>query len=144
MLTNTLDRPATVNFAWAPRAFKIAAAATFTCGVIMHTARIIVGVEAWVRQYVTPPVDIAFGVLITCAAVPGLLAWPRYSGGRAGRWGYGFAMFMLIISVPLHLRTIWTWSTDYLIPFPTWYSLIEIPMFAAMTYMVTRLKFDGE
>ena len=143
MLTRTLD-PVSANFRWAPALFKVAAAVTFSCGVVIHVGRMIVGLEEWVRQVFTPPVDIAFGVLILIATVPGVLSWRRYSGGQAGRIGYGFAMLILLVSVPLHLRTIWTWSTDYLIAFPYWYSAIEVPMFAGLTYMVTKLKFDKE
>jgi hypothetical protein len=102
-----------------------------------------VGREEWVHRYFTPPVDIAFGAIILLAAVPGVMSWRRYSGGRFGRIVYGFAMVMLIVSVPLHLKTIFTQSTDYLIPFPIWYSLIEIPLFAFLSYSMTRLEFDG-
>lgn len=125
------------------RWFKTAAATTFGVGAVVHTARVIVGREQWVRDYFTPPVDITFGALILVAAIPGVMLWRRYSGRRAGRLGYAFAMLMLLVSVPLHLRTLLTWSTDYLIPFPVWYSLIEIPLFIGLSYMVTRLSFDG-
>jgi hypothetical protein len=39
------------------------------------------------------------------------------------------------------LRTAVTWSTAYLTAFPTWYSIIEIPMFLALMLMVSRLQF---
>ncbi len=125
-----------------PRLFKLFAAITFACGALIHTGRVIVGRDEWVRQYFTPPVDIAFGALILLAAIPGVLSWRRYSGGRAGRIIYGFAMLMLLVSVPLHLKTIKTWSTDYLIVFPIWYSLIEIPLFVFLSFAMTSLQFD--
>jgi hypothetical protein len=140
MSTNTLDTVAPSS-GFAPALFKAASAITFALGCVIHIGRIIVGREEWVRQFFTPPVDIAFGGLILIAAIPGLMSWGRYAGGRAGRIGYGFAMFMLIISVPLHLKTIFTWDTTYLIVFPYWYSAIEVPMFAALSYMATQLKF---
>lgn len=52
-------------------------------------------------------------------------------------------MFMLIVSVPIHLRTAVTWSTGYLTAFPTWYSIVEIPMFLVLVLMVSRLRFGG-
>lgn len=137
---NTLSRGA----AWAPLIFKVAAAVTFALGAVIHAGRMIMGLERWVREVFTPPVDIAFAVIITIAAIPGLLSWRRYSGGRAGRLVYGFAMLLLLISVPLHFRTLFTWSTDYLIAFPFWYSAIEVPMFIGLSYMMTRLQFDGD
>jgi len=129
--------------AFAPRMFKMAASVTFALGAVIHTGRMIMGLEQWVREVFTPPVDIAFAVIITIAAIPGLLSWRRYSGGRAGRVVYGFAMLLLMVSVPLHFRTLFTWSTDYLIAFPFWYSAIEVPMFIGLSYMMTRLQFDS-
>ena len=35
-----------------------------------------------------------------------------------------------------------TWSTDYLMMFPPWYSAVEVPMFAGLSYLSARLKFD--
>ena len=125
-----------------PRSFKRLAAITFACGALLHTGRVIVGREEWVHKYFTPPVDIAFGVLVLLAAIPGLLSWRRFSGGRAGRIVYGVAMLMLLVSVPLHLKTIKTWSTDYLIAFPVWYSLIEIPLLVFLSLAMTTLQFD--
>jgi hypothetical protein len=140
MSTNTLDT-VLPSSGFAPALFKATSAITFAAGCVIHIGRIMVGREEWVRQVFTPPVDIAFGVLILIAAIPGLMSWRRYAGGRAGRIGYGFVMFILIISVPLHLKTIFTWDTTNLIAFPYWYSAVEVPMFAAMSYMVTQLKF---
>jgi hypothetical protein len=128
---------------WAPQLFKVAASVTFALGAAIHTGRMIMGIERWVREVFTPPVDIAFAVIILIAAIPGLLSWRRYSGGRAGRVGYAFAMLILVVSVPLHFRTLLTWSTDYLLVFPFWYSEIEVPMFLGLSYMVARLQFDG-
>jgi len=142
-VNSTTLKTSTGAFAWAPRLFKAAAGVTFALGAVIHIGRMIMGLERWVRDVFTPPVDIAFAVIITIAAIPGLLSWRRYSGGRAGRAVYGFAMFLLLISVPLHFRTLFTWSTDYLIAFPFWYSAIEVPMFIGLSYMMTRLQFDG-
>ena len=50
-------------------------------------------------------------------------------------------MLLLLINVPLHLRTILTWSTEYLLAFPFWYSAVEVPMFVALSYAMTQLRF---
>ena len=126
----------------APTLFKATAIATFACGVAVHVLRVAVGIDTLTRQIVTPPVDIALGCLITVAAVTGALSWKRFVGSKAVRVGYGFAMFMLIVSVPIHLRTALTWSTDYLKVFPTWYSVVEIPMCLGLALLTSRLRFD--
>ena len=129
--------------ATAPQLFKVAASLTFAIGVLLHGARLALGFDRLIDEYFTPAVDIAFGVLILIAAVLGMMSWRRYSGGRAGRIFYGFAMFILILSVPIHFGTALTWSTNYIRAFPSWYSMIEVPMFLAMSIAVIRLKFDG-
>jgi hypothetical protein len=128
---------------FAPTVFKLTASGIFAFGALIHVGRMIVGLEQWQQQVFTPPVDIAFGLLIIVPAVAGVLSWRLYGGGWGGRIVFGFAMFLLIISVPLHLRTILTWSTEYLLAFPFWYSAIEVPMFAALSYMVTQLRFSA-
>src|SRR5262249_48214909 len=115
--------------------------AVFALGVLIHLGRMIVGLEPWQKQVFTPPVDIAFRALIVVPAVTGLLSWRRYRGGRGLQIAYAFALFLLIISMPLHLRTIFPWSTEYLTAFPFWYSAVEVPMFAGLSYAMTRLRF---
>src|SRR5262245_54645956 len=102
----------------APALFKATASLIFALGVILHLGRMILGLEFWQREIFTPPVDIAFGALIVVPAVAGVLSWRRYAGGWPGRIVYAFAMVLLIVSVPLHLHTILTWSTEYLLAFP--------------------------
>jgi len=46
------------------------------------------------------------------------------------------------LNASIHLRALLTWSTDYVRAFPPWYSAVEVPMFLALSYLVTRLKFD--
>src|SRR5262245_2401063 len=124
-----------------PAVFKVTASGVFVLGALIHMGRMIVGLERWQQEVFTPPVDIAFGLLIIVPAVAGLLSWRLYSGGWGGRIVFGFAMLLLLISVPLHLRTILTWSTEYLLAFPFWYSAVEVPMFVVLSYAMTQLRF---
>lgn len=133
----------TLHASRAPAVFKVMAITTFAFGAAIHTLRLIIGIDAIVAHVLTPVVDIAFGAFIAVTAVAGLMSWRLYLGGKAGRAGYAFAMFMLIFSVPIHLRTAVTWSTAYLTAFPTVYSIVEIPMFLALVLMVSRLRFRG-
>ena len=94
MTTTTLET-ASATPAVAPRLFKATAAVIFALGVVIHTTRLIIGVERMVSEVMTPPVDVAFGLLVLFGAIPGVLSWRRYSGGRAGRIAYGFMMFIL-------------------------------------------------
>ena len=117
------------------------ATATFAFGAAIHTLRLIIGIEAIVAHVLTPRcrrrVRSLHRVHRGCrvAVLAQLLGW---QGGP--RW-LRFAMFMLIVSVPLHLRTALTWSTAYLTAFPIWYSVVGIPMFLALVLMMSRLRF---
>jgi hypothetical protein len=142
-MTATPDAQSSLRAARAPAVFKAMAIATFAFGAAMHTLRLIIGIEAVIAHVLTPAVDVAFGAFIAGTAAAGLKSWRRFSGGKAGRAGYAFAMFMLIVSVPVHLRTAVTWSTAYLTAFPTWYSIVEIPMFLALVLIVSLLRFRG-
>ncbi|MBT1155567.1 hypothetical protein J1C56_08165 [Aminobacter anthyllidis] len=124
-----------------PAIFKASAAFVFALGFLIHVGRMLYGLEDWTRDIFTPPVDIAFGLIIIVPAVSGVLAWRHYSGELAGRIVYGFALLLCLVSVPLHLSTFFTWSTEYLNTFPFWYSAVEVPMFAALAYAMMRLRF---
>src|SRR5262245_26749281 len=124
-----------------PAVFKTTASGIFALGALIHIGRMVVGLDRWQQEVFTPPVDIAFGLLIIVPAVAGVLSWRLYSGGWGGRIVFGFAMLLLLISVPLHLRTILTWSTEYRLAFPCWYSAIEVPMFVVLSYAMTQLRF---
>ena len=49
-------------------------------------------------------------------------------------------LVLITLSIPIHLRSVIAWSTQYL--FPPAYSIVEIPMFLGLAYVVTRLRFE--
>lgn len=129
---------------YVPTVFRRLAMAIFAFGVLMHAGSLAIGHEAFVRGVMSPAIDIVFGLVVLVGAILGQLSWRRFCGSRPLRWGYGFVMFLLWISVPIHLRTAFTRSTDYLLAFPVWYSMVEVPMFVGLVYMVSRLRFDSD
>ena len=57
----------------------------------------------------------------------------------------GSRIFMLVLvtlSIPIHLRSAVVWSTHYITLFPPAYSVVEIPLFLGLSYLVARLKFE--
>jgi len=77
--------------------------------------------------------------MIVSAAV-GWLSFRRFSGNRTLRMGFIFGLAVITISIPIHLRSLVVWSTDYIVTFSPWYSVAEIPMFLALAYVITRLR----
>jgi hypothetical protein len=124
----------------APRIFRAAAIVTFLTGSVLHGLRLLLGGER-LSDVFTPPMDGAFGVVMLVAAVSGWLSLGRQEGGRAARVGFLFALGLITLSVPIHLRAWLVWSTAYIKALPSWYSAVEIPMFLGLAFLMTRLRF---
>ncbi len=123
-------------------AFRILAIITFLLGTLIHTLRLILGAEQVSAAILTPAIDGVFGLLMVVAAVAGWSSYRRFKGGRGGRGALIFMLVLITLSIPIHLRSVIVWSTQYITLFPPAYSIVEIPMFLGLAYAVTRLKFE--
>jgi len=138
-MTTTVETPS-IQIG-APQLFRATAAVIFLTGAVLHSARLVVGPERLSTEYLTPPVDGAFGLFMLISAIAGWLSIRRFTGGPALRAGFLFALIVITFSIPIHLRALVVWSTEYIAVFPPWYSAAEIPMFLGLAYLVTRLPF---
>lgn len=125
----------------APRIFRFTAIVIFLAGAALHSLRLIIGAERLSADYFTPPVDGAFGLLMLVSAVAGWLSFRRLTSSGLLRVGFIFALVVITLSIPIHLRAVVVWSTDYMLIFPPWYSAAEIPMFLGLAYLVGRLHW---
>jgi hypothetical protein len=125
------------------RTFRVLAVTTFLLGTLIHTLRLIFGAEQLSATILTPAADGTLGLLMVVAAVAGWSSYRRFKGGRAGRAALIFMLVLITLSIPIHLRSVVIWSTHYVTLFPPAYSLVEIPMFLGLAYVVTRLRFDA-
>jgi len=139
-MTTAADTPSTRISA--PQVFRATAFVIFLTGAVLHAARLLIGPERLSAQYFTPPVDGAFGVLMLVSAIAGWLSFRRFTGGPAHRTGFIFALVVITVSIPIHLRAVLVWSTEYMAVFPPWYSAVEIPMFLGLAYLATCLRFQ--
>lgn len=55
----------------------------------------------------------------------------------------GASNLMFWASAEHYLRTLFTWRTDYVLDFPSWYSLVILPLLIGLTISVLKLDFDG-
>ncbi len=124
------------------RTFRVAAITTFLLGVLIHTLRLILGTAQLSATILTPAVDGLFGLLMVVAAVAGWCSYRRFRGGRGGRVALIFMLVLITLSIPIHLRSVIVWSTQYITLFPPAYSIVEIPMFLGLAYLVARLRFE--
>ncbi len=125
----------------APSVYRVTATTIFLIGAAIHSLRLVIGPERLSGEYLTPPVDGAFGLLLLVSAVAGLLSFRRFIGTRAVYLVFLLGLAMITISIPIHFRGLAVWSTHYIVNFPAWYSIAEIPMFLWFAYVVTRLRF---
>jgi uncharacterized membrane protein len=128
----------------APKVYRATATVIFLIGVALHSLRLMIGPERLSDKYFTPPVDGAFGLLMLVSAAAGWLSFRRFTGSRALRVAFLIGLAMITISIPIHLRGLAVWSTHYIVNFPAWYSVAEIPLFLCLAYVVTRLRFRRE
>ena len=124
------------------RSFRVLAITIFLLGTLLHTLRLILGAEQVSAKILTPAADGVFALLMVAAAVAGWCSYPRFKGGRGGRVALIFMLVLITLSIPIHLRSVIVWSTQYISSFPPAYSMIEIPMFLGLAYVVTRLRFE--
>lgn len=122
--------------------YKITSGSIFVFGAGIHLLRLLVGDEFFVNIFFTPVVDGIFGLVMVVSAIAGWGLRSRIMGGRWLRGVFFFGLLMITISIPIHLRGFFIGSTEYITNFPQLYSLVEIPMFLALFYSVTRLRFS--
>jgi hypothetical protein len=124
--------------------FRVAALVTLWTGLVLHASSLPLGREAFVERMFTPTFDLLLSIPMTFAGVVGWLLWRRTrTVSPVHGFVHGFMLVYFSISIPIHLRTLFTWRTDYVLGFPSWYSLVILPLLIGLTVSVLKLEFDG-
>ncbi len=124
--------------------FKQAAIATFVFGSYLHTARLQIGDDTIVTErIITPVVDQVFAVLMAYAAISGWLTrrWINHPN-RTHRAVFTVILGYITATLPLHVATYFTHSTELFMVFPLWYSGLFLAMSTAMIIFVWRLRIQ--
>ncbi len=132
------------NFKQAGYLFRSVAIATILCGVYLHVTRLFVGDDILVQKVMTPLFDQLLAIPMTYAGLTGILSW-RQMQFRTG-WHkafLGFIVFYIAGSVPLHVATYFTQSTEYIRSVPLWFSVILLPYYVATITTLWRLQFKS-
>jgi hypothetical protein len=137
----TSVQPTLINVA---RLFQATAVLIFLTGATLHSVRLLIGVERLMSDYLTPPLDGAFGFLMLACAVAGWLSFRRFAGSFLVRIGLIFCLVVITVSVPLHLWSLVVWSTRHFEIAPPWYSALDIAMFLGLAYFVARLRLTED
>jgi hypothetical protein len=124
--------------------FKQAAVATFVFGFYLHAVRLQIGDDTIVTAHViTPGADQVFAVLMGYAAIAGWLSrrWVRHPTGRH-KVVFSLVLVYITASLPLHVASFFTRSTELFMVFPLWYSGVFLAMVTALIVFVWRLEIQ--
>jgi hypothetical protein len=116
------------------------AISTLLLGAGTHIAVILLGREVQPR-ILTPAFELLLTVPMFYVSIAGWLAWRSFR--FRGRWhqaALGLILVYFPIGLPFHLITITTGSTTHYAAFPEQYSLLIVPVMAAMVACFASLR----
>jgi hypothetical protein len=125
----------------APTVYRVAAICVFLMGFALHLTNVIIGPDRLVAEVFSPRVEIVFSFMMIVAATSGWLSLKRLMNRGAMRVVFWFALVMITLSIPIHVRSVVLWSTAWVHAFPKYYSHVEVPMFLGLAYAVARFRF---
>ena len=122
--------------------FRYAAIATLITGMYLHITNLFIGQDLLKQHILTPAFDMLLAIPMTYAAIVGWLSWKQVSFDRGLKeFLYGFILVYFTISIPLHIQTYLTQSTDYIDTFPAWYSYPIVVLLSFMLIFVWKIRY---
>jgi len=122
---------------------KHAAILTLIMGMYLHTTSLLIGRDLFLEYVLTPQFDMVLAIPMTYAGIFGWLAWKQVVFDHTWKKVfYAFIMAYFTISIPIHIRTFVTQSTEYIRAFPEWYSFVVLVMMTAMLLFMWNLKYE--
>jgi hypothetical protein len=116
---------------------------TFIIGIIFHTTRLIIGVEAF-QEIFTPVIDAIFTIPIVLGIIGVIMTWPYFDfRNRLEKGAIIVTLGYFIVSMPLHLQTWFTNDTGYIARFPWWYSLVFLSYSTILMIFWLRLGIQS-
>jgi hypothetical protein len=125
------------------RAAKPAVLITLIIGIYLHFTRLFIGTEMLIKHIYTATFDAVFAIPMLLGAVAIFPAWKyivfrnKFEKAAVAVTGAYF-----LLSVPLHVRTWLSQSTDYILVFPMWYSLLFLAYTSVMMFVWWRLRIS--
>jgi hypothetical protein len=122
--------------------FRASALVTLVTGMVLHASSLALGRDAFVQQLFTPLFDAIFAIPMTIAGVSAI--WLYRSAMFPALWQrlvYIFIAFYFTLSIFIHLSTLITWDTSYVLAFPAWYPLAALALMLSLTVFVIRQRF---
>jgi hypothetical protein len=125
----------------APRVYKATAIVVFLMGFALHLTNVIIGPDRLVAHVFGPRVEILFAVSMIVAAIAGWMSFRRLESRGVLRAIFWVSLMLITLSIPIHVRSVVIWSTEWVHAFPKYYSHVETPMFLALAIAASRFRF---
>ena len=123
------------------RVVKPAVLITLGIGMYLHFTRLFIGTELLIKYIYTATFDTVFSIPMLVGLVSFLPAWKRMVFRNKFEKVVVVATgLLLLLSVPLHVQTWYSQSTNYILVFPMAYSIIFLAYSSVMVFVWSRLK----
>ena len=112
-------------------------------GFYLHLTRLFVGDSILIGYILTPLFDQLFAIPMAYAGIAGILSWKRMEfRSNAHKTFVRFIVIYINVSLPIHVATYFTQSTEFTRIFPIWLSAAYLPFFTAVIIALLRLRYS--
>lgn len=113
-------------------------------GFYLHLTRLFVGDTILIQYILTPLFDQLFAIPMALAGITGIMSWNHMEfRSRRHKAFIRFIVIYITVSIPLHVATYFTHSTEFTRIFPIWLSAVYLPFFSAVILALLRLRYKG-
>jgi hypothetical protein len=114
---------------------------TLCIGIYLHVTRLFLGTELLIKYIYTATFDAVFAIPMLLGVITFLPAWKHFVfRNKFEKVVVAITGLYFLVSVPLHIQTWITQSTDYILAFPMWYSLVFLAYSSLLVIVWWRLK----
>lgn len=111
----------------------------------LHFTRLFIGTELLIKHIYTATFDALFALPMLLGVISFLPAWKRIVfRNKLEKTAVAITGVYFLASVPLHIQTWYTQSTDYILVFPQWFSLVFLTYSSLLVFVWWRLKIVAE
>lgn len=122
--------------------FRPLAILVIATGFYLHLTRLFVGDTILIQYILTPLFDQLFAIPMTLAGIAGIMSWKQMEFRSRGHKAFiRFIVIYITVSIPLHIATYFTNSTEFTRVFPIWLSAVYLPFFSAVILAIMRLRY---
>ena len=112
-------------------------------GFYLHLTRLFVGDTILIGYILTPLFDQLFAIPMVFAGIAGIISWKRMEfRSNAHKTFVRFIVIYITVSIPIHVATYFTQSTEFTRIFPIWLSAVYLPFFTAVIMALLRLRYN--